>query len=158
MDRLLAAGAKPTKRAIAVTLAHNILEPIERLVDGGLPMSPSIAAALGRTDALVPLLAAADGEEVQEAFALAVINDRIEAARLTLDAGADVNAFLPVHAHSTALHHAVIHDDTTLIELLLDRGARTDVRDKLWNGTPLGWARHEDKKRALSLLEGRAAG
>jgi hypothetical protein len=27
--------------------------------------------------------------------------------------------------------------------LLLARGAPTDVRDRLWNGTPLDWATHE---------------
>jgi ankyrin repeat protein len=74
---------------------------------------------------------------------LRVINDQPYAARLALDAGADVGAFRPVHAHSTALHQAVLTDDVALIDLLLEHGAPMDVRDRVWNGTPLDWAIHE---------------
>jgi hypothetical protein len=34
--------------------------------------------------------------------------------------------------------------------LLVERGARTDARDTLWNGTPLDWARHEHQPRAAA--------
>jgi ankyrin repeat protein len=91
-------------------------------------------------------------EEADTALALAVINDRREAARVALEAGADPNAFLPVHAHSTALHQAVLSDDVELLELLVSFGARTDVHDTLWNGTPLDWAIHENRPRARAYL------
>jgi hypothetical protein len=32
-------------------------------------------------------------------------------------------------------------------------GARTDIRDTLWNGTPLGWAIHKHRARARTHLE-----
>jgi ankyrin repeat protein len=70
-----------------------------------------------------------------------------------LEAGADVNAFLPVHAHSTALHQAAVNDDVAMIEMLLARGARTDARDKLWEGTPLDWSIHENRPAAQAVLE-----
>jgi len=85
---------------------------------------------------------------------MAVINRQNEAARLALDAGADVNAFLPVHVHSTALHQAAIDENLELMELLVERGARTDIADKLWSSTPLGWATHQGKTRARAYLEG----
>jgi ankyrin repeat protein len=69
-----------------------------------------------------------------------------------LEAGADPNAFLPVHTHSTALHQAVLSDDVELLELLVSFGARTDVHDTLWNGTPLDWAIHENRPRARAYL------
>jgi peptide-methionine (S)-S-oxide reductase len=87
-------------------------------------------------------------------LALAVINDQVESARLALEAGADVNAFLPIHEHSTALHQAVLTDDLELIALLVSHGARRDIRDTVWNGTPLDWAIHENRPRSRAFLEG----
>jgi hypothetical protein len=40
------------------------------------------------------------------------------------------------------------------MELLVARGARTDIADKLWGSTPLGWASHQGKVRARAYLEG----
>jgi hypothetical protein len=39
------------------------------------------------------------------------------------------------------------------MELLVARGAHTDIADKLWNATPLGWAIHQGKDRARAWLE-----
>ncbi len=66
------------------------------------------------------------------------------------------SAKLAVHAHSWPVHQAAIHDDVPMLQLLVDRGARLDVVDTLWNGTPLGWAVHEKKRNAEAFL--RAAG
>jgi hypothetical protein len=149
MQTLVAAGAVATPEAIDATLAHRELEAVRAL---GHPLTPSIAAAFGLDEALRGLLASATPAEVQMAFALAVINDRLEASRVTLDAGADVNAFLPMHSHSEALHQAALTDDVELLELLVERGARLDVRDTLWNGTPYGWAVHAGRTRAAAYL------
>jgi ankyrin repeat protein len=132
-----------------MALAHHELGAIEALLRRGQPLTATIAAAFGRLEALAQLLPG----DAQPAFALAVINDQLGAARLALDAGADVNAFLPVHAHSTALHQAVLHDDVELLRLLIERGARTDVRDTLWDGTPLDWARYMPRPQAIAYLE-----
>jgi len=153
LERLMKAGATPTARAIDVTLAHWELEPIQALLRAGHPMTAPIAAALGLTDRLEPLLRAASPEEIQNALGMAVINRQNEAARQALDAGADVNAFLPVHSHSTALHQAAIDENLELIDLLLARGARADIADKLWSATPLDWARHQGKGRTAEHLE-----
>lgn len=154
LERLMKAGATPTAKAIDVTLAHWELAPIRVLLRGGHPVTAPIAAALGQTDRLEELLREASAADVQNAFGMAVINRQTEAARLALDAGADVNGFLPVHAHSTALHQAAIDENLELMELLVARGARTDIADKLWSSTPLGWASHQGKVRARAYLEG----
>jgi len=154
LERLMEAGATATAKAIDITLAHWELEPIQALLRAGHPMTAPIAAALGRTDRLKALLREASAEEIQNTFGMAVINRQTEAARLALDAGADVNGFLPVHAHSTALHQAAIDENLDLMELLVERGARTDIADKLWDSTPLGWANHQGKARARAFLEG----
>jgi hypothetical protein len=150
---LCAAGAVPDPETIVTAAAHRESAALQEFIAAGVPMSAPIAAALGDDAQLRPCLARADATDVQTAFGLAVINGHREAARLALDAGADVNAPLPVHRHSTALHQAAGDDRVDLIELLLARGARTDVRDTLWNGTPLGWAIHAGRTAAQLLLE-----
>ena len=61
-----------------------------------------------------------------------------------------------MHKHSTPLHQAAINEDLPMMELLLACGARTDIRDTLWNGTPLGWAIHNHKAKAEALLRAQA--
>lgn len=158
LERLMKAGATPTSRAIDVTLAHWELAPIRALLKSGYPMTAPIAAALGDTDRLEDLLREASTADIQNTFGMAVINRQNGAARLALDAGADVNGFLPVHTHSTALHQAAIDENFDLMALLVERGARTDIADKLWSSTPLGWARHQGKGKVADYLERLAGG
>ncbi len=154
LERLIQAGATPTAQAIDTTLAHRELVPILALLEAGHPVTATIAAALGRIDQLEGLLGDASADDVQRALGMAVINGHTEAARLALDAGADVNGFLPVHRHSTSLHQAAIDENLELMDLLVTHGARTDIADTLWNSTPLGWAMHQGKGRAQAYLEG----
>jgi peptide-methionine (S)-S-oxide reductase len=153
VEVLMAAGATPTQQAIVMTLAHCELEPIHRLLAGGLEISAAIAAALGRTDVLPGLLARASAEEVQEAFGLAAINRQREAVSIALDHGADPNGYMPVHRHCLAVHQAVLADDLEFLMLLISHGARVDIPDKLWGSTPLGWAIHQGQPRTRAYLE-----
>jgi peptide-methionine (S)-S-oxide reductase len=137
-----------------MTLGHRELEPVRQLLASGQPMTAPIAAAFGAIEQLPALLKSATPDEVQRGLGLAVINRQTEAARLALDAGADPDVFLPVHAHCLPLHMAALHEDLPMMELLIVHGARTDIPDKLWGGTPLGWAIHENKARARAWLEG----
>jgi Ankyrin repeats (3 copies) len=146
MHELLEAGATATPDAVAGALAHQELEAVRELIRRGHPMTAPIAAALGE-------LGAPPRQEAQLMLALAVINDQVDAARLALEAGADVNAFLPIHEHSTALHQAALTDDPELLALLVSHGARRDIKDTVWNGTPLDWAIHEQRPRARAFLE-----
>jgi ankyrin repeat protein len=153
LKQLVRAGAAASSRAIDMTLGHRELEPIRALLDAGYPMTAAIAAAMGGAGQLRVLLRGAPAADVQGALGLAVINGRVDAARVALDAGADCNQFLIVHQHSVPLHQAALDENIELMELLLARGARTDIHDTLWNSTPLGWARHEGKAKAAALLE-----
>ncbi|HSC05124.1 MAG TPA: hypothetical protein VLC49_17460 [Solirubrobacteraceae bacterium] len=146
MHELLEGGATATSKAVAMALAHQELDAVRELIRRGHPMTAPIAAALGE-------LRAPPRQEAQLMLALAVINDQVESARVALEAGADVNAFLPIHEHSTALHQAVLTDDPELIALLISHGARRDIKDTVWDGTPLDWAIHEERPRARAFLE-----
>lgn len=152
MEMLLDAGAEATPKGVIITLAHGVLEPIHSLLERDASMTPAIAASLGRTTELIELLQSATVEDRQTAFGLAVINRQLEAARVCLDAGADVNTSLPVHRHSRALHQAAGNNDLAMLKLLVERGADLLARDTLWNGTPLGWAGHTGKTEAEDYL------
>jgi peptide-methionine (S)-S-oxide reductase len=153
LNALLDAGAIANREAILVTAGHWQSEALRALLERGQPASPLIAAALGDVASLSVLLQGADPTDVQDAFGLAIINRHLDAAQVALDAGADVNAALPVHSHSTALHQAAAFDSAEMVAFLVPRGARLDTRDTLWNGTPLDWASHENHDVARAALE-----
>jgi len=157
VDLLIEAGARPGREAIAAAAAHRELDVLRALPAAGFPLDAPVAAALGENARLRELIATAGPTDVAEAFSFAVINGNLEGVRIALDAGADVNARLTVHSHSTALHQAAVDDNVELIELLLARGARPDARDTLWDSTPLGWAIHQNRSAARAALE-QAAG
>lgn len=149
---LVESGAVATPKAILMTLGHRELQPVEALLSRGFGKTAPIAAAFGETEVLQDLLLEATAEDKWAALGMAVINGRLDAARACLDAGADPNAFLPVHAHSTPMHQAAVDGDVAMLKLLALHGARTDIHDTLWNSTPLGWAVHTGKKDAEAYL------
>lgn len=151
-DLLLDHGATAGRETILSTLGHGERAAIEHLLRRGQPVTAAIAAGLGRTDALPSLLDAADVDERHDALSMSVINGHTEAARLCLAAGADANAPLRVHAHSTPLHHAAGNGMVDLMRLLLAHGANPTTRDTLWNATPRQWAEHEKHPEAAALL------
>jgi ankyrin repeat protein len=152
MVALLDGGAEVTPKSVLITLAHCVLEPIHLLLKRGAALTPAMAASLGRTTELIGLLPSATAEDRQAAFGLAVINRQVDAARACLDAGADVNAQLPVHRHSKAVHQAAGANDLAMLALLVDRGADLLARDTLWNGSPIGWATHGGNAEAEAFL------
>jgi ankyrin repeat protein len=152
---LHAAGARADDAAIDGILGHRQTAPVAWLVDHGRPLNVRIAAGLGRTDVLPALLIGADQAEKDAALGLATINHEVEAVRLCLEAGADPDAFMPCHVHSTPLHQAALDGRIDLMELLVAHGARLDIEDRLWRGTPLGWAMHGGQKDAEAWLRAR---
>jgi ankyrin repeat protein len=152
MDVLIRHGAVATADSVYGTLGHAMVEPVQVLLATGFPLTAPIAAALGEAEELKQLLADSDSQSLHAALSLAVINRQVPCAELCLDAGADINAFVIVHVHSTPAHQAAVNDDVPMLELLVSRGARLDVKDTLWGGTPLGWAHHTDKPAAEAYL------
>jgi peptide-methionine (S)-S-oxide reductase len=150
---LLDAGAMVSREAILSAAAHREREALTALIGDGRPLEALLAAALGEVDALPSLLRRASQQDRDAALGLAVINQETEAARMAIAAGADVNAFLPIHSYSTALHQAAAYNDVELIRLLLDAGARDDSRDTLWDATPREWALFADKIEAAAALD-----
>lgn len=143
IDLLCDYGADPN-RAMSPALAHAEFEAVNALIRRGARVDLTVAAAMGRTDDARRLLGGAGREDRHRALALASQFGHAEIVRLLLDAGEDPNRYNPVgfHSHSTPLHQAAVAGHGEVVQLLVERGARLDAKDTLWQGTPAGWARH----------------
>jgi len=84
--------------------------------------------------------------------------------KLLINAGADVNAYLDsnsgFHYHATALHQAVYSGSLESVKILVEAGASLAAEDKIYKGTPLGWAMYmqtevddEAMKNKYSVIE-----
>jgi ankyrin repeat protein len=105
------------------------------------------------------LLPAADAEGRHRALALAAQHGHADIVRLLLDAGEDPNRYNPDgnHSHSTPLHQAVCAGHEAVVRLLVERGARLDIQDTIYHGTPLGWAAYCGKTEIEKYLRAQGA-
>ncbi len=134
-------GASP----LITALAHGYRSAAETLAKRGANADNVVAAAgLGRLSTVAHFLPTSTPEDRHRALALAAQHGHAEIVRLLLDAGEDPNRYNPpgFHGHSTPLHQAVVDGHHDLVRLLIERGARLDMEDTVYHGTPLGWARH----------------
>jgi ankyrin repeat protein len=79
--------------------------------------------------------------------------------RLLLDAGEDPSRYNPdgYHSHATPLHHAALSNHADVVRLLVERGARLDIEDTVYHGTPLDWANHGKRTEIAEYLRARGA-
>ena len=156
IDVLCEHGADPDS-AIEAAALHGEMEAVNALLRRGARITLPVAAGLGRSEDFRRLLGAADSRERHLALALASQYGRGGIVRTLLDAGEDPNRYNPVggHSHSTPLHQAAAAGDLALIRFLVERGARLDLKDVLWQATPAEWARHEGKTEAEVYLRAR---
>jgi hypothetical protein len=153
IDLLCDHGADPN-RAVHATALHGELEALHALIGRGARIDLPVAAALGRLEEARRLLPRADGEERHLALALAAQFGHVEIVRLLLDAGENPNRYNPVggHSHTTPLHQAAGAGHDGLVRLLVERGARLDLKDILWRATPADWARHAGQTEIEAYL------
>lgn len=146
--------------AIITALASGYLNTAEALARRTAPADNiAVAAGLGRLADVVRMLPSADAESKQVALALASQHGHAEVVRLLLDGGEDPNRYNPdgFHSHSTPLHQAALANHAKVVRLLVERGARLDIRDTVYQGTPLGWATYGGRKEIADYLRSQAA-
>ncbi len=128
---------------LMTALAFGFTDAADALVRRGARVETLAAAAgLGRVLDVRRLLDRADSPECHRALALSAQHGHVEIVRLLLDAGEDPNRYNPEgnHAHSTPLHQAVLAGRVEVVQLLVEHGARLDIKDAIYESTPLGWA------------------
>ena len=121
-DGTLGAGATPLMRAAK----KGDVEMMRVLLANGA--DPTLRTAAGANALLYASGFGGAGRFTIYEDRQATEADFIEAARLCLDRGADVNAANP--AGQTALHIAVTSRGAPFVQFLIGRGARVDVKDK----------------------------
>jgi ankyrin repeat protein len=153
IDLLCEHGADPNS-AITAAAAHGEMQAVEALIARGARVDLAIAAALGRIEDAQRMLPAADGHQRHLALAFAAQFGHVAIVRLLLDAGEDPNRYNPIgaHAHSTPLHQAAVAGHEAVVRLLVERGARLDLEDILWHGTPAGWASYAGRTELAEYL------
>jgi ankyrin repeat protein len=131
------------RSALGTALAFGFAGLAEALATRGAPVDgAALAAGLGRLDDVSRSMAGADGVQHHAALVLAAMHGHTEVVRFLLAAGEDPDRYNPsgLHAHATPLHQAVAAGHLDVVRVLVEGGARLDLLDTLWEGTPLDWA------------------
>ncbi len=158
IDLLCARGADPDA-ALEIAVVVGELEAARALIARGARIHLPAAAGLGRIGDLVRLLPESAGEDRHLALTVAADLGQAEAVKLLLEAGVDPNRYNPVggHSHTTPLHQAAGRGYQDIVRLLVEHGARPDIRDLLWNGTPADWAGYGGQAELEAYLREREA-
>ncbi|HKW77288.1 MAG TPA: ankyrin repeat domain-containing protein [Terriglobales bacterium] len=153
IDLLCDYGAD-SNSAIHAAALHGELDSVRTLLGRGARLDLPVAAALGQLDDARSLLPPATPLDRHLALMLAADLGHVEIVRLLLDAGEDPNRYNPVggHSHTTPLHQAAGAGHEAAVRLLVERGARLDIKDILWHATPADWAHHAGNTKIESYL------
>jgi ankyrin repeat protein len=90
---------------------------------------------------------------VNNAFVYACMHGHIDAAKVLLNRGAEINVVPGGFDYAgTGLHYAALNGHRSMIEFLLERGADRNVRDPKVGSTAAGWAEHGGHPELRDLL------
>jgi len=144
MDVFIDAGANPGNGNGAI--AQGNFEAANHLVNRGGELSLALAVCLARKKDIDLLITSATSEELKVALIAASFFGKHDMIKWLIAQGANPNG-LPeksdgFHSHATALHQAVNSGSLESVKLLVEAGAETEATDRIYGGTPLGWAIH----------------
>jgi hypothetical protein len=156
IDLLCEHGANPDS-AIRAAAGGGEHDSVRALMRHGAKVDLPVAAALGLVIEFGHLLKTATREERHLALSLAARFGHTDMVRSLLDAGEDPDRYNPPggHAHATPLHQAALAGHEAVVRLLIERGARLDLKDVLWHATPADWAAHEGRTELERYLRER---
>lgn len=155
-----ARGSDKWGSPLMTALVFGYRDAAEALVRRGARVENIAAASgLGRLAEVERLLPAANPESRHRALALSAQHGHVEIVRLLLDAGEDPSRYNPDgnHSHGTPLHHSAGAGHEAVVRLLVERGARLDIKDTIYQATPLGWAEYCGKPAIAEYLRARMA-
>lgn len=90
---------------------------------------------------------------INNAFVYACAHGHIDAAKLLLEKGAEINVVAGGFDYAgTGLHYAALNGQRAMVEFLLNQGADRNVKDTKVGSTSAGWAEYGGHKDLLELL------
>ncbi|HEX6650656.1 MAG TPA: ankyrin repeat domain-containing protein [Pyrinomonadaceae bacterium] len=90
---------------------------------------------------------------MNNAFVYACMHGHIEAAKLLLDKGAEINVIPGGFDYAgTGLHYAALNGHREMVEFLLQHGSDPNIRDTKVGSTAAGWAEYGHHSELLDLL------
>jgi hypothetical protein len=145
MELLINEGAGVKGSVLGPIGQHNF-EAAKYLLNKGADYNLPTAVGLDRNDDIKKLINKATASELHVALVVASFFGKADIISFLIEAGADVNGngkqedFNGFHAHASALHQAVYSGSLDAVKVLIEAGASLDAEDKVYHGTPLGWA------------------
>ena len=144
MDLLIDAGAQPGEGKGAI--AHGNFEAARHLLKRGAILSLTLAVSLDLRDDFERLFFESGDNEKITALTAAAFFGKSETVSWLLKKGVDPNGYPAAkagfHSHATPLHQAVYSGSLETVRILVEAGARLDRQDKVYSGTPPGWAEY----------------
>ncbi|MDQ6481382.1 ankyrin repeat domain-containing protein [Dyadobacter sp. LHD-138] len=158
INLLCAYGADPNGGMLPA-LAHAEFEVVEVLIARGVVVDLPTASATGRTDRAAKLIRLSDNRQKHLALAFAAQHGHPEILKLLLDAGQNPNLYNPEGAHmfSTPLHQAILSGHEKNVRMLVEAGARMDLKDTIYHGNALDWAMHVENIAIADYLRSQGA-
>ena len=144
MDVLIDAGAAPGNGHGA--LANNNTAAAQHQLQRGGELTLATAICLDKQSNIEQLANTATETDLAIALVAAVFYGKADRVQQLLILGANANAWLEAssgfHWHATALHQAVSSGSLECVQLLVAAGADLAAKDRIYQGTPLGWVQH----------------
>jgi len=153
LDVFIDAGAS-TVNVPNEALVNGNFAAAEHLVHRAAKLSLPTALCLGKWEEADVLAARATDVEKQFSLVLCSLNGKAEAVKRAIGYGANIDE--PSHhlySHGTPLHHATASGSLPAVKMLVDAGAKMDIRDLIYDGTPLDWAEHLKKEDIVLYLK-----
>ncbi|HEY5825559.1 MAG TPA: ankyrin repeat domain-containing protein [Cyclobacteriaceae bacterium] len=153
INLLIDEGADPNE-AIFAAVAHAERAAIEQLIKRGAAITLPVAISIHRKEQIKLLSSLASKADKQIALAVAAFYGQADSLCILIDLGVNLNEYCPVgfHSHSTPLHQAVAYGSLEAVEVLVEAGADLSIQDKIYQASPLGWAKYGDKTAIADYL------
>ncbi len=144
MDLLIDAGAKPGGGEGA--LASGNVAAAAHLIKRGGKLTLATAVGLDRIEDVAQLAPMAGAGGQLTALTVAAFYGNLPMISFLLGLDVDPNGYPEsdsgFHSHATPLHQAVSAGSLESVKLLVEAGAKLDAVDKIYDGTPLEWAKY----------------
>ena len=144
IDLLIDNGAAPGNGVGA--LAHGNTGAARHLIERGGKLTLATAVGLDMEEEVYRLAKDATSADLEIALMMAAFYGRSNRISFLVSLGVKVNAYLDrssgFHSHGSALHQAVFSGSLDSVKVLVDAGADLSATDKIYEGTPLDWARY----------------